>query len=112
MFPIDYVHELLLPEAAVAVIAALTLVLCVYVWVKCKEYASLGYILPSLYFVVTYIILFFHPEISSDWRRVLIRGGLVVLFANISFQRWKFIFICRDKERQEKKNEQRTSSRT
>lgn len=102
MPPIDFVHELLLPEGAVIIIALVALGVCLYSWFKCKEYAALGYIWPALYFVVTYTLFFIYPSITDDWRRVIVRGGLLVLFSNIVFQRIKYIMICRSKEREQR----------
>ncbi len=103
MPPIDFVHELLLPEAAIIVIALMALIYCLYAWFKCKEYAALSYVFAAAYHVVIYSVYFLNPALTDDWHRVLNRGGLVVLFVNIILQRWKFIRICREREAYEQR---------
>lgn len=108
MQPIDFVHELLISELTVAIFAIITFALCLYCWFKYRDYDAVAFIFPCLYFIVAYLIFTFYPSLSDDWRRVIVRGGLVVLFIDIALQRGKCILAARSVKVYEPRNEDHT----
>lgn len=99
MQPIDYLHELLLPELAVAIAALVALVVCGLAWFYYRDYDAVAFIPPSLYFMVAYTLYMVDPALSDDWHRVINRGGLVVLFVIITFQAGKCILLNRSRRK-------------
>ncbi len=87
---------MIVPELALAIAALVVCAVCVYSWIRYKEYAALGYTLPLLYFAVIYFSFFLYSP-DDLTRREWVRPGIFGLMIDIAI--WRIVFIMRQKRK-------------
>ena len=85
----------ILPELAVAALASVVLVVCLYNFFKYKDVMSFSYTIPLLYLSTLYVwIDIVQPDDLT--RRVLVRIGLVALILIIGL--WRVVYIMHQRQ--------------
>ena len=83
----------IVPDYIMTLLSILSFSVCVYSFVRCKEVPAVGYLLPSLYFIVFYTVLdISFPQGSIlNTQQSIARLGLAMFFVDVIV--WRIVHI-------------------